>query len=343
MARCVVIGASGYTGKELVEILLRHPSAELVGVFGSSARVTSTALCDEFPTFRGRCELDIEPYSFGAVSALSPDAVFLATPHEVSARVAPELLGLSPVFDLSGGFRLDAGDYPAYYGFEHPSLELLTDAVYGLVEHNRSAIAEGDLIAVPGCYATAAILALKPISSLIKPGTTPVVDAISGVSGAGRGAKKDNLFGEVSLKPYGVFTHRHTPEIVKYGGAPVVFTPHVAPYFRGIIATVHAELADTAVAGAYESAYSNETFVRLLPSGTWPSVGGVEHTNFADLAWAVQGNHLVACVAIDNLVKGAAGQGVQCMNVRLGFAESAGLLPDSTCVAGVVGVVGGVA
>ena len=337
--RVAVVGAAGYAGAELAAILLRHSHAEIVGLFGSPGSA-ERVMSDEHPRFRGLLDQAIQPCDADAIAALEPDAVFLATPHEASVELAAQLVraGLV-VLDLSAAYRLkDAALYPAHYGFEHAQTGLLADAAYGLCELVRDHVAESDLIAVPGCYPTGAILALRPLVAIgaIDPQRTVIVDAVSGVSGAGRGAKTANLFCEVSLAPYGVLAHRHEPEISAYAHAPIAFVPHVAPYERGLVCTMHAELdasfSEDNIRAMYESRYGPEAFIRVLPKGAWPSVRGVAHTNFVDLAFAVRGSHLVVCTAIDNLVKGAAGQAVQCMNIRLGLPETAGLLADHTGV-----------
>lgn len=344
MVRAVVIGAGGYSGAELVSILLAHPSAQVVGLFGSAKRQESGppgAFSDSWPRFRGRLDLPVRATNIDNIAALKPDAVFLATPHEASIELAPELLGRSlRVFDLSGGFRLkDAGLYPRYYGFEHAHPGVLGRAVYGLPELFRTAVVNADMVAVPGCYPTSAILPLVP---LVRAGAIardsrgrprrPVVDSISGVSGAGRSPSQAMLFAEVSVRAYNVLKHRHNPEIDAYAGVPVVFTPHIGPYDRGIVSTIHVELAEgwtlARVSEALHAAYGTEPFVRLCPPGVWPAVNDVKGTNFCDIGWAVdeENQHLVLSSALDNLVKGAAGQAVQCMNIRLGLPEVAGLL-----------------
>lgn len=344
MARVVVIGAGGYSGAELVSILLGHPRAEIVGLFGSSKRAEGPAahFSDSWPRFRGRLDLPVHPTSIDAIAGLSADAAFLATPHEASIELAPQLLekGLK-VFDLSGGFRLkDASLYPAYYSFTHEHPALLEKAVYGLPELFRERIAGAELVAVPGCYPTSAILPLAPVvrAGAVARDTTgrsrrPIIDSISGVSGAGRSPSQAMLFGEVSVRAYNVLKHRHNPEIDAYAGVPVVFTPHIGPYDRGIVSTIHVELAEgwdlVRVTDALKAAYAAEPFVRLCPPGVWPAVNDVKGTNFCDIAWAVDEvhGHLIISSAIDNLVKGAAGQAVQCMNLRLGLLETTGLLP----------------
>ncbi len=344
MAQVAVIGAGGYSGAELVSLLLAHPRAEIVGLFGSAKREQegkAASYSDSWPRFRGRLDLPVRATSVAGVAALKPDAVFLATPHEASVELAPPLLDLGlNVFDLSGGFRLkDAGLYPAYYGFEHTHGEVLAGAVYGLPELHRAAIRGARLVAVPGCYPTSAILPLAP---LVRAGAIakdadgrarrPIVDSISGVSGAGRGASQAMLLCEVSVRAYNVLRHRHNPEIDAYAGVPVVFTPHIGPYDRGIVSTIHVELAAgwgaARVADTLAGAYAEEPFVRLCPPGVWPAVNDVKGTNFCDIGWAVDeaNQHLVISSAIDNLGKGAAGQAVQCMNIRLGLPETTGLL-----------------
>jgi len=335
--RCVIVGAGGYSGAELALLLLTHPRADLVGLFASARREKGDhpgTMADLFPRLRGLTNLEVKPASIDAITELQPDAVFLATPHEASVELAPQLLKTgSKVFDLSGGFRLsDVGLYSKHYGFEHPAPALLAGAIYGLVELNRSRVVGADLIAVPGCYPTSAILPLAPLvrAGAIRSGTRPIIDSASGVSGAGRGLSQKSLFCEVSMQAYNVFKHRHTPEINEHAGVPVVFTPHLIALDRGILSTIHVELAPhwptQRIADLYAHIYGNDAFIRLLPSGQWPAINDVAHTNFCDIGYAVDGDHLIICSAIDNLVKGAAGQAVQCMNVRFGVPETAGLL-----------------
>ena len=344
--RAVVIGAGGYTGAELCAILLRHPEAHIAGLFGSPGRGdrAPARLSDLFPAFRDRLDEPIAGYSASAVVALEPDAVFLATPHEASLGLVAELRARDVrVFDLSGAFRLpNASAYPKHYGFEHTQPGLLKSAVYGLAELNRDQIVGAPLVAVPGCYPTSAILPLAPLvaAGAVKPGTAPIIDSISGVSGAGRSASVNTRFCEVSVQPYNVMHHRHQPEIEHHAGVRVVFTPHIGPYDRGIVSTIHVELAEgfdaERVGDVFERAYADERFVRLLPDGCWPSVAGVCRTNCCDLGWAVDGEHghLIVCSAIDNLVKGAAGQAVQCMNIAIGLDEASGLADAPAAWAG---------
>lgn len=339
-----IVGATGYSGAELVAWLLRHPRARIVGLFGSSRRSEADKplrMGDLFPRLVGQIDLEIRPADLDAIAALRPDAVFLATPHEASIELAPAILARGAadwkpiVLDLSGGFRLrPASLYPKFYGFEHHAPDLLDRAVYGLPELNRARLAETDLVAVPGCYPTSAILPLSPLvrAGAIRPGTRPIVDATSGVSGAGRTPTARTHFCEVSLQPYNVLKHRHNPEIDQHAGVPTVFTPHLGPFDRGILCTIHIELADgwtaARIADTLHAAYAREPFIRLLPTDRWPSVAGVRETNFCDIGWAVDepNRHLILISAIDNLVKGAAGQAIQCLNARFGLSETTGLL-----------------
>jgi len=338
--RVVIVGAGGYSGAELVSILAEHPGAEVVGLFASARREKGdqAGKFDElFTRFRGVCELPVLPVEHGAVAALKPDAIFLATPHEASLELAPEFLKTGAiVLDLSAAFRLqNAALYPKHYGFEHSHSGLLSSAVYGLPELHRESIAKANLIAVPGCYPTSAILALAPLQrgGVIKSGTRPIIDATSGVTGAGRGANAKYLLPELSLQPYGVLSHRHQPEIDAYAGIPTLFTPHLVAFDRGILSTIHVDLVPgtTAemIARIFADAYTTEPFVRLLPPKAYPAVADVRLTNFCDIGWAhdAPNDHLIVISAIDNLVKGASGQAVQCMNIRLGLGETTGLRP----------------
>lgn len=338
--RVVIVGAGGYSGAELLSILLGHPGVSVVGLFGSEKRGAGAAaqtIDEVFPRFRGLCDLPIESAGLDEILALNPAAVFLATPIGVSHDLAPALIKAGiVVLDVSAAFRLkDRSLYEKHYGFEHAHPEALSRAVYGLPELFREAIRSADLIALPGCYPTSAVLPLAPLikaGALVR-GRRPIVDSVSGVSGAGRSASLKTHFCEVSLQPYEVLSHRHTPEIAAYAGVAVVFTPHLVALDRGILSTIHGDLGPGwnrgRVVQALEAAYASEPFIRFLPEGQWPSVGAVRGTNFCDIGCAVDPSdgHLILISAIDNLVKGAAGQGVQCLNIRFGLPEHAGLLP----------------
>lgn len=336
-----VVGVGGYTGVELAATLAGHPVLEVVGLFGSADRAGSRPVGEVDPRLRGVLDLPVEPGTPEAVAGCGARVVFLATPHAVSADLAPLLLeaGIT-VIDLSGAFRLkDEAVHLKHYGFAR-NAGLVERAVYGLPEVTREGLAGAALVACAGCYVTAATVPLAALAraGVIAPGTRPIVDAVSGVSGAGRHAGAEMSFCEVSAKPYGVLRHRHHPEIEAYSGTRVVFQPHLGAYDRGILATIHVELAPGVTAArvreVFASALGHEPMVRLLPLGVWPSVGAVARTNFIDIAWAVDegsgvgGGHLIVFSALDNLLKGASAQAVQCANAALGIEETAGLLPE---------------
>jgi N-acetyl-gamma-glutamyl-phosphate reductase len=314
----------------------------VVGLFASARREKGDQpglLSDLFPRFRGRLDMEVAPMDLEKCLDLKPDAVFLATPHEASLEIAPRLAMRGvPVLDLSGAFRLkDASLYPRFYNFTHTQTALLDEAAYGLPEIGaRESIRKARLISVPGCYPTSAIVPLAALAraGVIAPGTRPIVDSVSGVSGAGRGANVKSLFCEVSLQAYNVLKHRHNPEIDAYAGVGTVFTPHLVALDRGILSTIHVELAPgwsgPKVRSLYEQVYGGERFVRLLSEDRWPAVADVAGTNFVDIGLAADDGHrhLIISSALDNLVKGAAGQAVQCMNIRLGHPEWMGLLPE---------------
>jgi N-acetyl-gamma-glutamyl-phosphate reductase len=333
--RVALVGAAGYAGAEAIAMLLRHPGVELCGLFGSEGKSGAGVRIDALhPRLRGLTDLCVEAASEAAILEGRPDAVMLATPHEASEALAPALVSAGiVVLDLSAAFRLrDPAAYPTHYGFTHRHPELLREAVYGLAELNEEAIAAAQLIAVPGCYPTSVALALRPlIECRLLDDRTVIVDSTSGVSGAGRSPSLRSLFCEVSQSPYGVLSHRHQPEMAQETGADIIFTPHLGPYDRGILSTMHAALREGVterdVRTCLSARYERCAFVRLLPEGTWPSVGAVERTNFCDMQVAVdpERRHLVACSAIDNLVKGAAGQAVQCLNIRFGMDERLGI------------------
>ncbi|MBM4111243.1 MAG: N-acetyl-gamma-glutamyl-phosphate reductase [Phycisphaerae bacterium] len=329
-----VVGAAGYSGAELVAMLAAHPEVSIVGVYGSGSRSGDESLSSVHPRLRGVADLPIAAADSSAIIASGAKAVFLCTPHEASEALAPALLeaGLV-VLDLSASFRLrDPALYPAHYGFEHRHPDLLARAVYGLAELRHAELADAQLIAVPGCYPTSVILPVQPLvhAGLVQSDRV-IVDSSSGVSGAGRTAAVKSLFCEVSMQPYGVLAHRHQPEMAQETGADVLFTPHLGCWDRGILSTIHLDLAPGVTVAACRQAladrYAASAFVRVLPAGSWPSVAGVERTNFCDLAigGCDRRGHLVIASAIDNLIKGAAGQALQCMNIRFGFPESMGL------------------
>lgn len=336
-----VVGASGYTGVELLRLCAMHPELEVVVATagehtGASVAAHTPSLAASYP------ELAYAPTEAAALEGL--DLVFLALPHGRSQHLVPELVGaVGVVVDLAADFRLhDPALYPIWYGEAHTAPDLLDRFVYGLPELHRAELADASLIAAPGCYPTAAILALAP---LIQAGVVTaesdaghplalVVDAASGVSGAGRAASENLHFGTVDedFVAYGLLDHRHTPEIEQGLGAPVLFTPHLAPMVRGILATCYARIAPqhegltTAdVAEVLHAAYDPERFVVVTERP--PSTKATRGSNCAHVSARVdpRTGWVVAMAAIDNLVKGASGQAVQCANLALGLAEDAGL------------------
>ncbi|MGY5450826.1 N-acetyl-gamma-glutamyl-phosphate reductase [Agarivorans sp. MS3-6] len=336
MLKAAIIGASGYTGAELAGYVSRHPKLALAGLFVSERSLDAgKALSSLHGKLRGVVDAPVQPLIVADIASTFADIdiVLLATAHEVSHDLASALLGAGcQVFDLSGAFRVESAEfYEKYYGFTHQFPELLEQAVYGLAEWNAEQIKLTDLVAVAGCYPTASLTALKPLAEagLIDTNSKAIINATSGVSGAGRKASFGSSFCEVSLSPYGVFNHRHQPEIATHLGHPVIFTPHLGNFKRGILATINvclkAGTTEEQVNQAYQQAYAGQNIVRLL-DGEWPSISNVEHTPFIDLAWQQQGDDLIVVSAEDNLLKGAASQAIQCLNIRNGFAVTESLI-----------------
>ncbi|WP_194090345.1 N-acetyl-gamma-glutamyl-phosphate reductase [Vibrio hibernica] len=326
MLKTAIVGASGYTGAELALMVNKHPELTLSGLYVSANSADAgKPICQLHGKLQGMIDMPVQPLTSVEEVAKQCDVVFLATAHEVSHDLAPTFLENGcVVFDLSGAYRVQAeGFYPQYYGFEHTNSKWLDKAVYGLAEWNEDAIVGADLIAVPGCYPTASQLAIKPLieSQLIDLNQWPVINATSGATGAGRKATMNNSFCEVSLQPYGVFTHRHQPEIASHLGCDVIFTPHLGNFKRGILATITMKLADGVneeqVSAAFEQAYQGKPVVRLQKD--LPKLQNVENTPFCDIGWKVQGQHVIVVSAIDNLLKGASSQAMQCLNIRYGF------------------------
>ncbi len=335
MLNTVIVGASGYAGAELAALVQNHPELKLFGLYVSAgSQDAHKRFSSLHPQWVGELDQPLLPLDEDGMTRIltQADLVLLATAHEVSAELAPKFLSKGlPVFDLSGAFRVkDQEFYSSFYGFTHDSEQWLEQAVYGLAEWNADAIAAAKLIAVPGCYPTASLCALKPLqqAGLIAEGWQPIINAVSGVSGAGRKAAINTSFCEVSLSPYGTFNHRHQPEISHHLGKGVLFQPHLGNYVRGILATIYVQLADgvtqTQVDQAYLKAYEGKPLVRL--TGQMPSIRGVANTPYCDLAWQQQGNMLVVVSAIDNLLKGAASQAMQCINIKFGFEPATGLI-----------------
>jgi N-acetyl-gamma-glutamyl-phosphate reductase len=351
MKRVAIIGASGYSGEELVRLLLHHPHVDLVAV--TSRQCAGQTVAQVFPKFanhgKSKTLRFTEPRP--EVLARQADVVFLALPHGVAAEFAVPLLQAGcVVIDLSADFRLKSAEtYKEFYAHEHPAPELLKKSVYGLPESYRKEIRHALLIASPGCYPTSVLLPVLPLlrARLINPHAI-IADSLSGVSGAGRKAEPDFLFVECneSVRPYGVPKHRHLSEIEEQlsiaAGAKVTiqFTPHLIPVNRGILTTLY--LAPTRsfstdqernalgeeIAACYRSAYGNEPFVRLLEGPALPDTKNVVGTNVIEIAWRLdpRTGRLLVMSAEDNLVKGASGQAVQCLNILCGFPETAGLV-----------------
>jgi N-acetyl-gamma-glutamyl-phosphate reductase len=338
MHRVAVIGASGYTGVELLRLLAGHPQVTVSCV--TSRQQAGQALAEVFPSLAGVYDLTFEALEPAALAGRA-DLVFTAVPHQAAMAMVPELLAAGcKVVDLSADYRLrDAAVYAEWYE-AHQTPELLAEAVYGLPELYREQVRPARLVANPGCYPTSIALALTPLlrGGLVDPATL-IVDSKSGTSGAGRGAKVDSLYCEVNegFKAYGLPRHRHTPEIeqtlsdVAGRQVTISFTPHLLPVNRGILSTCYASLAaDLSLAqllACYREQYAGEPFVRVLPEGRLPNISQVRGSNFCDIGLAVdpRTRRVIAIAAIDNLVKGAAGQALQNMNLMLGLEEGLGL------------------
>src|SRR2546421_5448055 len=327
-----IIGASGYSGLELSRILaLHHPHVEIKLLGSDKWAGESAARRAGLPGAAGK--LKYAPQDRSAELARECAVVFLATPAEASLQLAPALLDAAVrVIDLSGAFRLrDAAFYPKFYGFAHPRPDLLAEAFYGLPELNRTPKGAA-LVANPGCYPTAAALALAPlIEANLLDATHLIVDAASGVTGAGRKAAEDYSFAEIDgdFRAYKVLRHQHQPEIAQTLARPLTFTAHLLPVKRGILATCYARLAPGRKAGELHAAllhkYADAPFVEVLEMPDQVTLKGVTGTNRCQVAVAAEGEVVVVISAIDNLIKGAAGQAVQNLNLIMGWAETAGL------------------
>ena len=339
MIKVGIIGATGYAGGELVRLLLGHKEAEIKW-YGSRSYVDqkyAKVYQNMFQLVDDRC-LDDNMEEM----AKQVDVIFTATPQGLCASlVNDDILNKVKVIDLSADFRIkDAAVYEEWYGIEHKAKQYLDEAVYGLCEINREAVKKARLVANPGCYPTCSILSIYPLlkEGLIDPSTV-IIDAKSGTSGAGRGAKVDNLFCEVNenIKAYGVASHRHTPEIEQElslaAGEPMTirFTPHLVPMQRGILVTAYASLKKEVtweeVKAVYDRYYDKERFVRVLDQDVCPQTRWVEGSNYVDVGFKIdpRTKRIIMMGAMDNLVKGAAGQAVQNMNLVFGLDEAEGL------------------
>lgn len=339
MVRAGIIGSTGYAGQELVRLLLQHPEAEIVW-YGSKSYIDKRY----YEVFGNMFEIVDEKCMDDNMEELAAraDVIFTATPQGLCASLVNEdILSKAKIIDLSADFRIkDVSVYEEWYKIKHASPQLIGEAVYGLCEINREQIKKARLLANPGCYTTCSILTIYPLvkEGLIDPDTI-IIDAKSGTSGAGRSAKVANLYCEVNenIKAYGVTSHRHTPEIEEQlgyaAGRPLVlnFTPHLVPMNRGILVTAYASLAagvtDREIRAAYETYYQPEKFVRVLDKGVCPETRFVEGSNYVDVNFKVDARtkRVIMMGATDNLVKGAAGQAVQNMNLMFGLPEAMGL------------------
>ena len=324
--RIGIAGATGYAGQELVRLLARHPEADLRMAMGSSGSPPRT-----LPQLARIFDQEVGPLDVEALAG-GVDLAFLALPEKAAAETAPHLLERDVrVIDLSGAFRLRDTEIRARWYPDTPA-RLADRAVYGLTERHRAAIRDARLVACPGCYPTAALLALEPLADAGLLGSSIVIDAKSGISGAGKAPSERTHFSEChgNVAAYGVFAHRHVGEMEQELKRPVTFVPHLVPLDRGILETIYAELApgvgESDVAAALTGAYADAPFVRLT-GRTLPEIKHVVHTNFCDIGWVVdEPTRRIALVScLDNLIKGAAGQAVQNFNVACGFDEALGL------------------
>jgi N-acetyl-gamma-glutamyl-phosphate reductase len=329
LARVAVAGATGYTGQELLRLLSRHPAVRLTSAMSSGQAAGGAR---PLPRLARMWNGTIEPLSAESL-VRDAEVVFLALPDAAAAELAPSLVEQGVrVIDLSGAFRLrHAAQRARWYPETH---RLPEHVAYGLTERERASVAGARFVANPGCYPTATLLALAPLADagLLLPSADIVVDAKSGVSGAGKTPSERTHFSEIqgSLAAYGVFNHRHGAEIEQEIGRDVTFTPHLVPIDRGILATIYVRVApgttEEALADVFERAYAGATFVRLT-GASLPEIKHVAHTNFCDIGWRVDPSGRVVLVSvIDNLLKGASGQAVQNLNVMLGLDERTALL-----------------
>lgn len=333
MIKVAIIGASGYTGVELISMLIKHPQVELTGLYVSENSADANKDISEiYGVLKGRCNLKLTPLTDPQAVASANDAAFFATAHKVSHDLAPIFVENNcKVFDLSGAFRVnEAAFYEKYYGFTHEYLDLLDSAYYALGEYvDKEKLQKTSVISLPGCYPTATQLALRPLieNKLLDDALAPIVNATSGVSGAGRKASLTNSFCEVSLNAYGIFTHRHLPEIEHHLQHKVIFNPHLGNFKRGILATITAKLNEGVnsdkVKAVYEQYYHNKPLIRLKEK--LPKLGDVVNTPFCDIGFAIDDGYIVICSAIDNLLKGASAQAIQVFNLYYNFNETESL------------------
>jgi len=339
MLKVIVCGATGYTGLEILKLLIKHPKVEISAI---SAKIDKPEnIADIFPELKGKLDMLCEEKSIPDLIKTGAKVVFLALPHRVSMEFAPHFLkaGIKTI-DLSADYRLkDAGVYEEHYGKGHTSTEYLGSSVYALPELYRNKIKQAQLIANPGCYPTASILSLAPLLSKMAGSINDItIDAKTGASGAGRKAALVFNFAEVAenMWAYKIGTHQHSPEInqelsvIAKKDIKALFVPHLVPMKRGILITTYASLSKTPsvseVVKLYKDFYKKETFVRVYDEGKFPQTKDVYDSNFCDIGIAVSQNKVVIISCIDNLIKGASGQAVQNMNIISGFDETLGLI-----------------
>lgn len=343
MIKVGVVGATGYSGLELVKLLHRHPETEL-SFIACTSRVSGKKISEIFPVMRDELDIVLEMTDIRKIIVSEVDCIFLATPNEASYELVPLILGTSgfvrKIIDLSGAFRLnDASQYSKYYGFTHEQQNILNEAVYGIPEFNAEYMSTARLVANPGCYPTSVILPLVPLikSGLIDVSTKIIVDSKSGVSGAGRKPTENTHFVETneSFKSYCVHNHRHEPEMIQElsnlsgNEVKLTFTPHLLPINRGILSTIYAKLrTDITESDVYNSLceqYKNTRFVRILPCRELPEIKYVSGTPYCDIGFSIRDDEIIIVSCIDNLLKGAASQAVQNYNLMFGFKEELGL------------------
>lgn len=338
--KAAILGATGYTGEELVRLLARHPQVELTAL--TSHSYVGKPYSEVYPHMAGIADHVCEEEGIEALADRA-DVVFVALPHGHAAqKVNAQLLSRAKVIDLGADYRLKSqATYEEWYGVSHASPGLLPEAVYGLTEWNRDDIRKARLLANPGCYPTCSALSLAPLlkAGLVEPDSI-IIDSKSGVTGAGRSLKQDLHYAECaeSIKAYGVASHRHTPEIeqslsgISGQAVSLTFTPHLVPMSRGILITAYARLTQAIgsdlVRAYYEKTYQGEPFIRLCPPDAMPETRWVKGSNFCDIGFRIdeRNRRIIVVAAIDNLVKGAAGQAIQNMNLMFGLDETAGLL-----------------
>jgi N-acetyl-gamma-glutamyl-phosphate reductase len=341
--RVAVVGATGYAGYELARLLLRHPKIDKPTFYLRDGNANVRYLTELYPQLRGWGEAPCKSLSVKAVVKSGADVVFLSTPHEASLELVPELLDADPklrIVDLSGAFRFHEPEtFERWYKLPSAASGILREAVYGLPELYADSLPMAQLVANPGCYPTSVILGLRPVveAGWIDAGRGIVCDCKSGVSGAGKEPKRETHFVEVNenCRAYGLFTHRHTPEVAEHLGLAAgdfVFTTHLLPLERGILSTLYVWLKPSRKADEieelYRAFYAGRPMVRMLAAGRLPELQHVAHTNFCDIGFALDpsGERLVIVSCLDNLGKGAAGQAVQNLNGMYGYPETAGLI-----------------